>query len=68
MLGRKWHDKVLKGSAEVAEALLESQKVAVVPGGESGLEGYLRLSFAVHEKDLAEAVRRIRMFTDEITA
>jgi aspartate aminotransferase len=67
LLGRKWHDKVLKGSAEVAEALLESQKVAVVPGGESGLEGYLRLSFAVHDKDLLEAVKRIRLFTDEIT-
>jgi len=67
LLGRKWHDKVLKGSAEVAEALLESQKVAVVPGGESGLEGYLRLSFAVGEKDLHEAVQRIRKFTSEIT-
>jgi aspartate aminotransferase len=66
LLGRKWQGKVLKGSSEVAEALLESQKVAVVPGGESGLEGYLRLSFAVHERDLTEAVHRIRNFTAEI--
>lgn len=68
LLGRKWHEQNLKGSAEVAEALLESQKIAVVPGGESGLEGYLRLSFAVSEKDLAEAVKRIRMFTSEVSS
>lgn len=67
VLGRKWHDKTLKTSSDVAEALLESQKVAVVPGGESGLEGYLRLSFAIHEKDLLEAIRRLREFTDSLT-
>ncbi len=66
LLERKWHDTVLKTSAEVATALLESQKVAVVPGGESGLEGYLRLSFALAEPDLTEAVRRIRLFTDSL--
>jgi aspartate aminotransferase len=66
LLGRTWHDKPLKNSSDVAEALLDSQKIAVVPGGESGLEGYLRLSFAVHERDLSEAVRRIRIFMEEV--
>lgn len=67
LLGRKWQDKTLRTSSGVAEALLDSQKVAVVPGIESGLDGYLRLSFAVHEHDLIEAVKRIRLFTEEIT-
>lgn len=67
LLGRNWQDKRLVGSAEVAEALLESQKVAVVPGGESGLEGYLRLSFALHDRDLREAIIRIHHFTNEIS-
>ncbi|MGE3683566.1 MAG: pyridoxal phosphate-dependent aminotransferase [Bdellovibrionales bacterium] len=66
LLGRKWHQTVLRTSTDVAAALLESQRVAVVPGGESGLEGYLRLSFALHEHDLNEAVKRIRLFTDSI--
>ena len=67
LLGRTWQERTLKTSADIAEALLDSQKVAVVPGGESGLEGYLRLSFAVHDRDLIEAVRRIRLFTDSLT-
>ena len=66
LLGRSWQGKHLATSSDVAAALLDSQKVAVVPGGESGLEGYLRLSFALHEKDLTEAVKRIRTFTTEI--
>jgi aspartate aminotransferase len=66
LLGRVWRGRTLSTSSDIAEALLESQKVAVVPGGESGLEGYLRLSFALHERDLLEAVSRIRQFTSEI--
>jgi len=68
LLGRKWHGKALRTSSDVAEALLEGQKVAVVPGGESGLEGYLRLSFALHEKDLLQAVHRLREFTEALTS
>lgn len=68
LMGRTWKEKVLKGSSQIAECLLESQKVAVVPGAESGVEGYLRLSFALSEKDLDEAVRRIEAFTAETTA
>ncbi|MBX3021102.1 MAG: pyridoxal phosphate-dependent aminotransferase [Bdellovibrionales bacterium] len=66
LLGRRWHGRELKTSNDFASALLESQYVAVVPGAESGLDGYLRLSFAVHERDLNEAVKRIRLFTDSL--
>ena len=66
LLGRSWHSQPLRTSGDVAAALLDSQKVAVVPGGESGLEGYLRLSFAVHERDLREAITRLRTFTSEL--
>jgi aspartate aminotransferase len=67
ILGKTWHGQKLQSCTDVAKALLESQYVAVVPGGESGLEGYLRLSFAVHERDLHEAVKRIRLFTDSLS-
>lgn len=66
LLGRSWHGKRLETSNDLAAALLESQYVAVVPGAESGLDGYLRLSFALHERDLNEAVKRIRLFTDSL--
>jgi aspartate aminotransferase len=66
LLGRQWQGKRLETSNDIAAALLESQFVAVVPGAESGLDGYLRLSFALHERDLNEAVKRIRLFTDSL--
>ncbi len=66
LFGKKWHGKLIQTSGDVATALLESQKVAVVPGGESGLEGYLRLSFALGESDLHEAIKRIQAFTFEL--
>ncbi len=64
LIGKIHRGKALDGSAAVAAALLEDQKVAVVPGAESGVEGYLRLSFAVSERDLNEAVKRLRAFTE----
>ena len=67
LLGKSWHGRKLATSNDLAAALLESEFVAVVPGAESGLEGYLRLSFAVHERDLNEAVKRIHKFTDSLT-
>ena len=67
LIGKSWHGKKLASCGDVATALLEDQFVAVVPGGESGLGGYLRLSFALHERDLTEAVKRIRAFTESLS-
>jgi aminotransferase len=49
-----------------AEALLESESVAMVPGtafGEGG-EGHLRVSYATGMKDLREAMDRLERFLD----
>ncbi len=67
LIGKSWHGKKLSSCGDVATALLADQFVAVVPGGESGLGGYLRLSFALHERDLTEAVKRIRAFTESLS-
>ncbi|SEO16048.1 aminotransferase [Amphibacillus marinus] len=51
-------------SEEFAEALLNEQRVAVVPGhvfGESG-EGYVRCSYATSMKQLTEAMQRMKIF------
>ncbi len=53
---------------EFAEKLLESQKVAVVPGsafGESG-KWHIRISYAYSLKSLQQATERIRKFLEEI--
>ncbi len=55
-------------SDEFATRLLESKKVAVVPGtafGDSG-EGHLRISYAYSLEDLKEAVDRIEEFVTEL--
>lgn len=53
-------------SEEFCERLLESQKVAVVPGnafGKSG-EGFIRVSYAYSLKHLMEALKRIQAFLE----
>lgn len=66
LLGKSWNGKRLAGSSQIAECLLESQRVAVVPGFESGQEGYVRLSFALSVSDLKEALRRIASFSESL--
>ena len=49
----------IKNSIEFAGKLLEEVQVALVPGIAFGMEGYLRLSYAVSEEVLSEAISRI---------
>ncbi len=49
-------------SAELANLILEKTEVAVVPGEAFGPSGYLRLSYALGDEDLAEGVRRLQEF------
>lgn len=46
-------------SAELAELILEEAKVAVVPGEAFGPSGFLRLSYALGDEDLARGIERI---------
>ena len=57
-------------SQEFCERLLESKRVAVIPGdafGEAG-EGYVRISYCYSLEHIAEALRRIGEFLDELKA
>ena len=49
----------IKDSVAFASRLLEEARVALVPGKAFGMEGYLRLSYAVSEEVLAEAANRL---------
>jgi aspartate/methionine/tyrosine aminotransferase len=55
-------------SAELAEAILESADVAVVPGEAFGPSGYMRLSYALGDDDLIEGVTRLQTFLGKATA
>lgn len=49
-------------SAELAALILETVEVAVVPGEAFGPSGYLRLSYALGDEDLAAGMARLQDF------
>jgi aspartate aminotransferase len=65
VLGRTIQGRTPQTSAELAELLLELAEVAVVPGEAFGPSGYLRLSYALGDDDLAEGVGRIQRLLAE---
>ena len=50
----------IKNDLDLTEYLLESAKVAVVPGSAFGKAGYIRLSYATSMENIVEGVRRIK--------
>ncbi|WP_420810665.1 pyridoxal phosphate-dependent aminotransferase [Jiangella asiatica] len=60
VLGRTIAGRTPSTSAELAEIILDEAEVAVVPGEAFGPSGYLRLSYALGDDDLAEGVGRIQ--------
>ena len=65
VLGKTIRGKTPTTSAELAALILEEAEVAVVPGEAFGPSGYLRLSYALGDDDLAEGVSRIQKLLAE---
>ncbi len=59
LLGKSLRGRTSHSSAELATVILEEAEVAVVPGEAFGTPGYLRMSYALGDDDLAEGVARI---------
>ncbi|MEM7646746.1 MAG: pyridoxal phosphate-dependent aminotransferase [Pseudomonadota bacterium] len=66
-IGKKSGLTMLNDSRDVSRLLLDEQKVAVVPGQEFGLDGYLRLSFAASEDNLRKASKRLKTFAQSLS-
>lgn len=60
LLGRQYDGTTIETSAELAEYILDTAEVAVVPGEAFGSPGYLRLSYALGDDDLVEGVARLQ--------
>ncbi len=60
VLGKQIAGRTATTSAELAEIILDEAEVAVVPGEAFGAPGYLRLSYALGDDDLAEGVGRMQ--------
>ncbi len=58
----------ISSAQSFAEALLEEDKVAVVPGEDFGecARTHVRLSFACNEKNIEEGCRRMKAFIESL--
>lgn len=65
LLGKAIRGRVCTTSAELAALILDEVEVAVVPGEAFGPSGYLRLSYALGDDDLAEGVARLQTLLGE---
>jgi len=65
LLGKTIRGRVCTTSAELAALILDEVEVAVVPGEAFGPSGYLRLSYALGDDDLAEGVARLQTLLGE---
>jgi aspartate aminotransferase len=56
------------GSVEFCERLLDSEKVAAVPGMGFGAEGYLRMSYATSDEVIVKGIARLANFCKGLKA
>ena len=62
LYGKKYGEKTIDGSMAFADALLEGEKVATIPGISFGADDCIRLSYALSEADIEEGLARIARF------
>jgi aspartate aminotransferase len=55
---------VAKDAVELSDFLLKRSLVVTIPGGEFGMEGHLRLSYAGSVKDITEGIERMKWALD----
>jgi aspartate/methionine/tyrosine aminotransferase len=65
LLGKPLRGRAAADTTALAEIILDEAEVAVVPGEAFGTPGYLRMSYALGDDDLAEGVSRIAKLVAE---
>lgn len=60
LLGKEYAGRVIDTSADLAEYILDTAEVAIVPGEAFGSPGYLRLSYALGDDDIVEGITRLQ--------
>lgn len=66
-IGKHFRGNIIKSSLDLADMLLSEYLVAVVPGSGFGLEGFLRLSYAINRDAIKKGFDRIEEFLAEIS-
>jgi len=67
LLGSHFEHYHINTANDLCMYLLETVHVAMVPGEAFGAPGYLRLSYAASEKELKEALQRIKKAVQKLT-
>ena len=62
LYGKSYNGKAICDSIAFADALLEAEKVATVPGVSFGADDCLRLSYSLSDEDIEEGLARIARF------
>jgi aspartate aminotransferase len=66
LYGKSYNGKTLTNSVEFADALLDAEKVATVPGVSFGADDCLRLSYSLSEEDIQTGLQRIKRFVESL--
>ncbi len=66
LYGKSYNGKAISNSIDFADALLEGEKVATVPGVSFGADDCLRLSYSLSEADIEEGLKRIKRFVETL--
>lgn len=66
LYGKSYAGRRITSSTEFADALLEAEKVAVVPGAAFGADDCVRLSYSLSEEDIEEGMKRIARFVSAL--
>ena len=66
LYGKRYQGKALTNSIEFADALLDAEKVATVPGVSFGADDCLRLSYSLSEEDIEKGLARIKKFVSNL--
>ncbi len=67
LYGQTIHSKCIKDSMSFAQILLEEAQVAVVPGADFGAPNFCRLSYAVSDGKILQAMERIGTFLRKLS-
>ncbi len=59
VLGKSWNGKPIRDSFDLCQYFLEEEKVALIPGGAFGAEGFVRISFATAMSEIQRGMDRL---------
>lgn len=65
-LGTFYNKYQIRSSVDLANFLLEEAQVAVVPGAAFGLEGYMRISYALPPDQIKEGIEKTKQALDKL--